>query len=52
MEALGQTCVDNGEWSPQIGAGDEPQPGPSQQHDAPQGHQKCSDRLDLSIKDR
>ena len=40
MEALEEACVDNGEWSPRIGGGDEPQPGPSQQHDTPQGCQK------------
>ena len=39
MEALGQACVDDGEWNPQIGGGDEPQPGPSHQPDTPQGLQ-------------
>ena len=37
MEALGQTCVDDGEWRPteQIGGEDEPQPGPSHRPDTP-----------------
>ena len=37
MEALGQTCVEDGEWSPteQIGGGDEPQPDPSHRPDTP-----------------
>ena len=39
MEALGQACVDDGEWNPQIGDGDEPQPGPSHQPDTPHGLQ-------------
>ena len=39
MEALGQACVDDGERNPQIGGGDEPQPGPSHQPDTPQGLQ-------------
>ena len=37
MEALGQTCAEDGEWSPtvQIGGGDEPQQGPSHRPDTP-----------------
>ena len=37
MEALGRTCVEDGEWSPtvQLGGGDEPQPGPSHRPDTP-----------------
>ena len=37
MEALGQTCREDGEWSPtvQLGGGDEPQPGPSHRPDTP-----------------
>ena len=37
MEALGQTCVEDGEWSSrvQLKGGDEPQPGPSHRPDTP-----------------
>ena len=37
MEALGQTCVEDGEWSPtvQLGGGDKPQPGPSDRPNTP-----------------
>ena len=37
MEALGQTYVEDDEWSPtvQLGGGDEPQPGPAHRHDTP-----------------
>ena len=35
MEALWQTCVEDGEWSPTVQLGDEPLPGPSHRPDTP-----------------
>ena len=37
MDASGQTCIEDGDWSPPIGGGEEPEPGPSQRPDTPQG---------------
>ena len=35
MDALGQTCIDDGDWSLPIGLGEEPQLGPSHRPDTP-----------------